>query len=39
MSADIKVIKPRLSGTIQSGESLGKILGNVIGNLGKKKCY
>ena len=39
MSTDIKLSKVRLSKTIQSGESLGKTLGNLIGDLGKKKCY
>ena len=36
MSTDIKLSKVRLSKTIQSGESLGKTLGNLIGDLGKK---
>ena len=36
MSKDIKLSKAQLSKLIQSGRFLGKTLGNVIGNLGKK---
>ena len=36
MPKDIKLSKAQLSKLIQSGRILGKTLGNVIGNLGKK---
>ena len=39
MLKDIKLSKAQLSKIIQSRGFLGKTLGNVIGNLGKKKHY
>ena len=39
MSTDIKLSKVQLSKIIQSAGFVGKTLGNMMGNIGKKKHY